>query len=1409
MKTWPLYLWLIIGPISLFGQKIYTEHPSHNFENVRVADNAFFSNFIYDLHQDEEGFIWICTLDGLYRFDGYQYHSFKANPNNQYSISGDNPTKIIADKERGFWLAMRTNGVVLNGGGIDYYNPLTETFTNHQFGTPGLNTKINIVNDLLWANNGTDLLLGTQGGLLQYNPVSQQYKIHHLPPSQYAENASTSTSNTGSISDTAKHEVNTNSSSQNKEIYSLTKGNGNEIWVGARDGLYHFEDGHFSALLFSTGPDCKINKILVENKNQLLLGTTCGLFRYAITKSNGPQVNINNAKKISASVATNEHIRTIQRSQQGTIWVGCSSGLFVLDSTKNELLNKSSEIQQNKDYHINRVNTIFEDQSGILWIGKTNGLSKGYPLKDKIQRYRLYNSEFQALRMQRRSNNFNLDGTSLSKNCDIKVIYSMSETYKWVGTSCGLYQFNEANKEFFQDHWLFEQLPDLKLKNITSFQIDSQGNYWVGTNNFPTRSTGKVIHKLYLLNKIQKTIQCFANDSPTAQIPWGAIKSLVEDDAANMWIACSNGLARYNLNEQKISLIKAIPKDTTSLSSNRIRVLFKDAQARIWIGTADGGLNLYQTNTDNFKQFNPKLLSINSLSNSRINNLYQSSNGLIWVGTEVGLNAIDPINLTITRHFSLEHDQKIRGILEKEPGVLCISTNTQLYSYELATGKTSNYSIEDGFFNDRFIPNSCHRTPEGILYFGSIKGLYQINDNILKKEQFAPPFVYTKMVVSGTPIPRLQIHEHFSKGNPFVFKADENTLSFQFASLDYSPPRQKKYRYFLEGLTEKWENIGSKNELTFPNLRPGKYTLTIEGSNVDDIFNTKIKPIQFEILPPWYLSWWAISGYTLLVISLLWIGYQAQLNRRLMAAESFRLQEIDQLKNKLYTNITHELRTPLTVIQGMTKQIKSSEYANEVKLIDRNTTNILSLVNRLLDLAKLEVGEVELNYIQGDIITYLKYLVESFQQIAKNKDISLYQKFVIDYLEMHFDAEKFQEIIVNLLSNALKFTQEGGQIILEVTKIQKKEQTYLQIQCIDTGIGIAETTLPHIFDRFHQAEYKNTNQQKGTGIGLAITQELINLMRGSIYVESELGQGTTFTVQLPIEHQVKKITELKEYTKIKSKKILKIDLQTSLEVANLITPKFAPQILIIEDNTDILLYLISCLQSNYQIVIAQDGKEGLTKAIQYIPDIIISDIKMPFMDGYEFCVHIKANEKTSHIPIILLSAKTTTSAKVKGLNKGADAYLTKPFEAKELQAYLQQLLQQRAHLQLIYGQQLIKTNSVSYNHKEKENVFLEKATAYIEENLTRNITLDEFSKHLTMSRSQVYRKVKALTGHSTTIFIRHIRLKKARQFLQEKNTTIAEISYSVGFKDPAFFSRCFSELFGETPKDFKKKQGPI
>jgi len=771
------------------------------------------------------------------------------------------------------------------------------------------------------------------------------------------------------------------------------------------------------------------------------------------------------------------------------------------------------------------------------------------------------------------------------------------------------------------------------------------------------------------------------------------------------------------------------------------------------------------------------------------------------------------------------------NIIEDEEGAIWISMEGGLAQINETRAFSFFYDSRHFLHENTFIGlpiQTAVKYADGNLYFGGLKGV-----NIMKPSGLVfnskPPVI--KLI-------SLKINDHPALSDTAIhlltqlrLPYDQNDLSFAFSALGSSIPALNRFAYRLN--KGKWIDLGTNNTVNFSHLAPGRYTLQVKGASSDGIWNESGKVLHLVIRPPWWATWWAYLVYALVLGGVAYKIYQFQLRRVKLeqdlqheADERGRLFEMDAFKNRFFTNITHEFRTPLTVILGMTDQLgnkfPNSDASGYLKLIKRNSLNLLSLINQILDLAKLESNTLSINYIQGDVLPYSRYIAESLHSLANARNVMLRVESKEPELIMDYNPERLLQIVYNLLSNAIKFTPLGGKVtlslLLEKGQDDTNSSTILAVS--DTGIGIPPEALPHVFDRFFQApsakeegtpfqkgvtskqpdgkspaEAVAIKESSGTGIGLALTRELVQLMNGSMEVESRMGVGTTFRVRLPITRNA----TLVEWTP-------EPELQAPIPEAASGTnadrqASHSTHILLIEDNPDVVEYLTAFLKGIYRLDFAYNGRAGIEKALETVPDLIISDVMMPEKNGLEVCDALKHDERTSHIPIILLTAKADLESRLDGLRKGADAYLAKPFHEEELTILLEKMLENRkrlrAHYTSVYVAPLPESHLVPV---ENEDAFVLRLKAYFEKKHTNpDLSLEDACREMGMGRTNLNLKLQALTGSSSMQLLREMRLYKAKNLLKTTDLNVSEVAFQVGFNDPKYFSRAFSEVFGVAP----------
>lgn len=716
------------------------------------------------------------------------------------------------------------------------------------------------------------------------------------------------------------------------------------------------------------------------------------------------------------------------------------------------------------------------------------------------------------------------------------------------------------------------------------------------------------------------------------------------------------------------------------------------------------------------------------------------------------------------------------------------------------------------------------------MFFGGINGYNSFFPDLVKDKHFLAPVVITgyELLTNVNGSNNAEPVKDISQTTTLNLKHNQNHFLIEFASLDFAASKRNRFSYSLTTQGDHWINIGTNHSITFTNLKPGTYTLKVRGTNNDGVWSNQTAELQINILQPWWLHSWAYVIYFLVVLTLFLGLRQYELSRirlrdRIKKAdfEADKLKELDILKSQFFANISHEFRTPLTLIKGpledMMEEHKDQPEHKIFSVMHSNTERLLRLINQLLDLSKLETGEFKIKVSAGDIAGTIKGLVMSFSSIVEQKKINL--RFIeassLKNPEIrknfYFDKDVVEKTINNLISNAIKFTPAHGRITVTACIRQwKNGREMFEITVKDMGIGIPADKLPFIFDRFYQVDASSKREQEGSGIGLAYVKELIKAHKGEIAVMSRPGQGTVFRLRFPMgsthfsADQILTLQELEPHAGLKNHKgIDEHSLAESYQEQHG-KGRDRDMILVVEDHADVRRYICSRLQKEYLIMEAASAAKGLTMAEESIPDLIISDVMMPGMDGFEFCANIKSNEKTSHIPVILLTARAEEKDKIQGLETGADDYLTKPFNTKELRARVKNLIENRRYMREKFeASSIIKPGEISVTSRDQS--FIKRLLEIVESNIDKEkISVDDLAGQVAMSQSQLHRKLKALVNQSASQFIRSVKMHRAKELLEKDAGNIAEIAYMVGFSDPGYFTKTYKSFFGILPSEVKK-----
>ena len=1301
-----------------------------------------------DLLLDESGFVWIATQDGLNKFDGNDFKHYKYVESDSTTLSGNLTNKLLQDTNGNIWV-----GTI--GNGLNYYDPKLDVF--HRIKLEHSNDENEIISALAMDNEGSIWVASRISGLhqLQYKDDGSFVQTHFL---------------------------------NNQPLSSLLFDKQGNLWIGGLEGqIYKIDPKNSSQLQGKAEIKVKGNVQSSYNTGQhLLIGSDFGFFIYDYKSKKAALIELEELGNIKT-----KHVLAILQQDDSTVWIATGNGLYLFDWTLNKVLQKIQYTGSNGGLSNNTVQALLKISDNQLLVGTANYLN----LVDFSQPY------FKNISKDKR-------GKHLLNDNVIFSIFKDAEDL-WIGTSDGGLNFIRNGKVYYitEDENNPTSISGTVVRAI--IKDDYNQRVWLATS----RGLNMIDLKNFDPNNPEFMVfHLDPNNSNT--INGDFLKDIALDKNNHLWGATyGHGIFRLEMDLNKNVKIIRYRNDRNnknSLKNDFTACIRVDAKNNILIGSQGGLTKLSFSNTNYtdplFENCDRDSDSQKPISHNSVYDILIDNNERIWVATRHGLNLFLGNN-----EFKswTEQDQfpnaVVYTIQNDNDGNLWLGTNDGLVKFNPESGIFSHYEVEDGIQSKEFDIHARFKDVEGTIYMGGIGGITYFHPDDLKNADDPKTLYFSQLKIKGKIVRSAKsdgiLTDVLFKTKEIEFKQQQFPFYLQFSSIDYRLEKNVKYGYKLLPNDEEW-NMLDGSEIQFLNLSPGTHTLQVNGFSRGKVWKQAPLEMIIKIHPHWWASWWAYFIYVIVAIAFADRFYRFQLSRKLALVESLRLKDLDQLKSDLYVNITHEFRTPLTVILGLADTIKTDIETNEnekakesLQIIERNGKGLLQLVNQLLGLSKIESGTIKLDLIQADVVPFLRYICESFQSLAKTSDIEITIYSEVDELIMDFDDNKLQVIVTNLLSNAIKFSPRNERVIFHIDKEIVEEQEFLVIKVKDNGLGIPKKAITHIFDRFYQAENSLTKAGKGTGIGLALTKDLVELMNGTVTVKSKERKGAKFLVKIPVTRKSKLITKTFIPTKTNQNekntgewKLESFDQNTNL-----------PQALIIEDNKDVIYYLKICLQDQFKCLIATNGNFGMDMAYDKIPDIIICDIMMPKADGYEVCKTLKSDYRTDHIPIIMLSAKASEKDRLKGLAHGADAYITKPFLKAELLTRLDQLVLLRKRMMQSNSKNKF-SQILSSKEENPEIKFLQKVIQVIHAEIDNpSFGSRHIAQKLRLSESQIYRKLKAITGKSTAVFIRSVRLEKAKDLIQTTKKSISEIAYEVGFSDPSWFSRAFKDEFGHNP----------
>jgi len=1310
-----LFLSLLLSAFSIFAESGVNHHFRHYTNRQGLSHNS-----VYCSLQDQQGFMWFGTEDGLNRFDGYTFTTYRHNSSLPFGegLPNDCIYNLFEDSTGKIWIC--TNG------GTCFYDYETDAFYPLQY-IPG--ELIDEIYTEVCEDSQKNLWFMSSERIVRYSPSNKEFRFY--PTIEYFHPHAMAMSDNGS------------------PIFA----NDSQLFI------YRMENERFVPFPILTEEEIEdkayITRITMLPDVGVLIGTSKAGIKLFHTQSLQTETLIPEI-----------YVRSITAYSNNIYWIGSETGLYIYNLIDKSITHLTKSLTNEFTLADNAIYSITKDKEGGMWVGTFFG-----GINYLSQQYTPFEYYIAG------KTHSNMLGNAVREICPDE------EGYIWLGTEDnGLNRLNPVTGEMtnFSSN---NEKNKISATNIQGLFVDGD-KLWIGSLNKGIEildiPSGKTVKQYTQSNTNQKLISdyviCFYKTSngeiligtgagmlqykkeSDSFAPWQYIRSLVrqvmEDSKGTIWVVSQNGVYRYLPGDDRLTHYTSSEK-SRGLGSNNITSVFEDSKGQIWITTMYG-FSLYDPFSDSFNR----------------------------ITTEDGL----PSNI-------------IYRIVEDEDGDFWISTANGLVRFNPATYAMHTFSGADGLHETQFNYSSSYKAPNGMIYFGTINGMIAFNPRLFQNDTYTPPVYITDISLQNARL------EDFKMGilsgdKPYTLKLPYHSSSFtiSYTALNYTSPQAVHYEYMLEGVDKDWIEMGSNREVNFAYLSPGEYIFKVKSTNSSDVWQENERTMAIHITPPFWMTIWAFTFYVLLLIVLIYLGYyynRLKLERKHRRVheiyENEKEKELYNAKIQFFTFITHEIRTPLTLIKApLEKAIRLSKGSTPIQhnlmIIEKNTQRLLNLSNQLLDFRKTESRGFKLNFIKTDIWSLTDSIIQTFLPIFEKEEKILQVIYPKKQFFAYIDREAYSKILSNLLTNALKYSAKN--IALE-TDIDE-DNTYFKIIVTNDGSLIPLSEKEEVFKPFFRL--KETENMEGSGIGLSLSRSLAEFHTGSLtYKHTNYGLNQ-FILELPFQQKDHYFDDTLEE---ESENVIKTNTVPSP------TAKLA--ILVVEDQKDMRQFIVDDLKDNYHVLEAEDGEKALNVLDNNSVNLIISDVMMPVMDGFELCNKVKNNVFYSHIPFIILTAQHNLQSRLEGLNKGADAYMEKPFSLELLQAQVTNLLKSREMLSKAYLEKpLMPTQTLAVS--PLDDLFLTKFNVYLDKHLTSDtMSVEILAAEMGMSTSSLYRKVKGLSGVSPNDFIRISRLKKAVQLMQAGESRINDIAFRVGFSSPTYFSTCFQKQYGKTPSEFIKE----